>query len=104
MRKSHERPHNQTQYGEALVPLTLEVAKRLTWRTELHHATQKDSQGWPVKARVNASRAQTWRDPSRVRIPTKFGLRTCFAITEDDLGEWMVTKAVANRPNEEELP
>lgn len=65
--------------------ITLEQAKALKPGTILHHTENKNADGSPQRWRVNG-KVKTWkRDPSRVQIPVKHGMRFFDYITEYDL-------------------
>lgn len=52
------------------------------------HATLKNSDGSPVRARRNGA-TKTWkREPGRFRIPVKHGLKYCFYIELHNAAEW----------------
>ena len=54
----------------------------------LHHKTLTNSDGSPLRARVNGT-LRTWkRDPSRFQLPMKHGLKQCFYITAENANEW----------------
>ena len=49
-----------------------------------NHKTRKNSDGTPVRARVNGE-VKTWkREPEKFCIPVKYGLKDCFYITNFD--------------------
>lgn len=57
----------------------------------LHHMTKKNSDGTPIRCRVNG-KCQTWKTrPLEFRLPVKHGLRNTFQITQDNAHEWEVT-------------
>ena len=65
--------------------ITLEQAKALNPGDILHHSTNRNAdstcQRWKVTGKV-----KTWkRDPSRIVVPVKHGLRNYGYITEDEL-------------------
>ena len=65
--------------------LTLEQAKNLRYGQTLHHVTQKNRDGSAQRWRVNG-RVKTWkRNPNRVQVPLKNGLRNFDYLTENDL-------------------
>lgn len=87
-------PRLVNEYGEGLVPFSLDVAKELTPGNMLYHASETDSRGFPKKARVNG-KPKTWvREPDRVQIPMKYGLKLCFYVTEETIGNWLITESL----------
>ncbi len=54
------------------------------------HATLKNSDGTPLRARRNG-KTKTWKTkPGTFQIPAKYGLKECFYITQDNAHEWNV--------------
>ena len=74
--------------------LTLERAKRLTWRDTLYYKHGNNADGTPARYRVNGT-PQTWkRSPERVRVPVKRGLYEYAQLYEHDLENfWVATEA-----------
>jgi len=65
--------------------ITLEQAKNLQHGEILYHPSNRNSDGSPQRWRVNG-KPKTWkRDPSRVRVPVKYGLYSYDHLTEHDL-------------------
>lgn len=65
--------------------ITLEQAKSLQYRTILYHTTNRNSDGTPERWRVNG-KPKTWkRQPERVLVPVKHGLRDYNYVSEVDL-------------------
>ena len=70
--------------------ITIQQAVQLKSRAELVHVTLKDSKGAPTRCRVNG-KCQTWATrPHAFKLPVKYGLKTCFYITDVNAGEWNV--------------
>ena len=68
--------------------MTREQLAALPHGATLHHKTLKNSDGSPLRARVNGV-LRTWkRDPSRFQLPMKHGLKQCFYITAENANEW----------------
>lgn len=66
------------------------TATSLTYRTTLHHSTLKNSDGTPLRCRVNGQ-CKIWKTrPDEFRLPVKHGLYDCFYITQDNADEWSV--------------
>lgn len=64
--------------------LTFAEALTLEYGDYLHDRSNSNSDGSPRRWKVSG-RVQTWkRDPSRIRIPLKHGLRSYDALTEAD--------------------
>lgn len=54
----------------------------------LYHATLRNRDGSALRARVNGQ-VRTWvTRPSEFRLPMKHGLKECFYITQENVGEW----------------
>lgn len=57
------------------------------------HATLKNADKTPVRARANG-KCQTWKTrPEAFKLPVKYGLKQCFYITEANAAEWSVVPA-----------
>jgi hypothetical protein len=80
--------------------MTLEQARNLRHGQEVHYTGRhmcRRAVGPRGGVTVNVTRVrvsgnvQTWkRDPGRVRVPVKYGLRESASITEYDLVDWHV--------------
>jgi hypothetical protein len=69
--------------------LTLEQAKALKHGQILYHTVNCNTDGTAQRWRVNG-KVKTWkRNPNRIKVPVKNGLRNCNYLTEDDL--WLVS-------------
>ena len=65
--------------------ITLMQARNLEPGDILHHTYHKNADGTPQRWKVNG-RVKVWRkDPSRVKVPVKHGLRDFDYLTEDEL-------------------
>jgi hypothetical protein len=72
-------------------PLTLEEAKALKTGDWIYSRFDFDSRGNPRRFKVNGM-PKTWkRDPSRVRVPLKYGMYEFGYITEDTLNNYTLT-------------
>ena len=72
--------------------MTKSQALTLAHRDELHHITQKNADGTPLRCRVNG-KCKTWKTrPSEFQLPVKYGLKTCFYITHENAHEWEVAQ------------
>ena len=75
------------------LPITLNQAKNLGYVT-LYHYRHRNADGTAQRWRVNG-KPQTWkRDPGRVRVPLKLGLKRCSQLTEGDFTDnvcWLVS-------------
>ena len=70
--------------------ITKEQAMSLRHGQGLIHAQIKNSDGTPMRARVNG-KCQTWASrPNEWRLPCKHGLKQCFDITQDNCAYWFV--------------
>lgn len=68
--------------------ITKQQAANLPRGTTLHHVSLRNTDGSPLRARVNG-RTQTWiTRPDEWRLPMKHGLKHCFYITERSAAEW----------------
>lgn len=68
--------------------MNIEQVKALTHRDTVHHMTLTNSDGTPMRARVNG-KVKTWkRDTNRVQVPMKHGLYECFYIDQDNMHEF----------------
>lgn len=83
--------------------ITLEQAKNLRHGTILYHTTNRNADKSPQRWRVNGV-PKTWkREPWRVRVPVKWGLKVCDYITEKDLDLVSLTPEEAMKdPKEKE--
>lgn len=57
---------------------------------ELWHRTARNSDGSPVRCRVNGQVKRWKRRPNEFRLPVKYGLRECFYLTHRNAAEWTV--------------
>ncbi len=81
--------------------MRLDQAKALVIGQTLYHVTNRNADGTPQRWRVNGT-IKTWkRDPSRVKVPIKYGMYGYDYLTEDTLGYLMLSEeeayAVAGR-------
>lgn len=75
--------------------ITLEMAKNLTHGEVLYHVSNRNADGTPQRWRVNGQ-VKIWkRDPSRVRVPIKYGLRGYDYLTEYSLDLFCTTELEA---------
>ena len=67
------------------IEITLEEAKALKHGTTIYHMKNKNADNTAQRWRVNG-KVQTWKkDPSKVKVPVKNGLRYCDYLTEHEL-------------------
>lgn len=72
--------------------ITKEIAISSNYRDEFHHKTLKNSDGTPVRCRVNG-KCKIWKTrPAEFRLPVKYGLKECFYIDETNANEWEIIK------------
>ncbi len=78
--------------------MTRDEALGLGSGARLYHRTRRQGGGRdPLTVRVTG-RVRTWkRDPERIEVPAKHGLRDYYTITEHDLGEWYASREDALR-------
>jgi hypothetical protein len=70
-------------------PITIEQAKSFTYGIELHHNNLKNADGKSCQRFRLNGRVKTWkRDPNRIEIPIKRGLRECYRITAMELKQF----------------
>ena len=68
--------------------ITKEQATQLKCGTILEHTTKRNRDNTPIRARVNGM-CKVWkRTPGKFQLPMKYGLKTCFHITEENANEW----------------
>jgi len=73
-------------------PLTFADALALHHGQTLHHAELKNSDGTPLRVRVNG-KVRTWkRDPQRIEVPCKHGLYDYYTLDQHDieLRRWLL--------------
>ena len=81
------------------LPITREAVLlsfgRLSHGATVYHRTLRNSDGTPLRARVNG-RIKTWKTrPGEFQLPMKHGLRDCFYITDRDAAQWAFTEVEA---------
>ena len=77
------------------MPLTIRQAKELYIGQVLYHVRHRNADGSPQRWKVNG-RVKTWkRDPDRVEVPMKHGMKTCDYLTEKILDELCLTESEA---------
>lgn len=70
--------------------ITRSIALSTTYRQEFEHKRFKNSDGTPMRCRVNG-RCQTWKTrPDDFKLPVKYGLKTCFYIDPINAHEWSI--------------
>jgi hypothetical protein len=75
--------------------ITLEQAKRLTYKDTLYHVHNRNADGTPQRWRVNG-KVKTWkRSPERVQVPIKHGMYSYDYLTEHDLDLVCLTETEA---------
>ena len=68
--------------------ITKEIALSLEYRATLYHVREKNSDGSPVRCRVNG-KCKTWvTRPNDFQLPVKHGLKHCFYITPRNAADW----------------
>ncbi len=56
---------------------------------EFWHRTKRDHRGMPLKVRRNG-KIKLWKTrPEKFRAPVKYGLKECFYLTEETIGNWV---------------
>lgn len=75
--------------------ITKETAMKLNLGQILYHKTDRGSDHRPTRCRVNG-RCKVWKTrPKEFRLPVKWGLKRCFAITEWNNTDWATTEEEA---------
>jgi hypothetical protein len=71
------------------MPITIEQAKQLTYRDELHHDSIKNADGKTcARIRING-KVKLWkRNPNRIEIPYKHGLYDHGYLTENNINQF----------------
>lgn len=68
--------------------ITKELAMQAEYRQEFHHKSVINTDGSPMRCRVNG-KCKVWKTrPDEFRLPVKYGLKSCFYITEENANEW----------------
>ena len=56
----------------------------------LHHVTVLNADKTPLRARVNG-KVKLWKtSPEEFRVPMKYGIKTCFYITDLNAKDWII--------------
>ena len=72
--------------------MTIDELKQVKYRQSLFHTKQFDKSGSMQCWRVNG-KVQTWkRNPERISVPVKHGLFDFGYITEDNCGDFILSK------------
>lgn len=75
--------------------ITASLAASLSHGTILYHMREKNSDGSPVRCRING-KCKLWKTrPDEFRLPVKYGLKTCFYINEQTAAGWTVNELEA---------
>lgn len=69
--------------------MTRDEALTLTPRQTVYHATLRNADSSPLRARVNGQ-IKTWKRDNRIHIPMKHGINTYFYLTLENLSEWLL--------------
>jgi hypothetical protein len=65
------------------------------YRQTFYHAKLRNADNSAVRARVNGM-CKTWKTrPTQFRLPVKYGMNTCFYITENNAPEWLLADPMA---------
>ncbi|MEG1121250.1 MAG: hypothetical protein RSE62_03505 [Citrobacter sp.] len=65
-------------------------AQAMTVRGTLYHRIAKNTDGSALRARVNGA-CKTWvKNPTAFKLPMKYGLKSCFYITEENAHDWLM--------------
>lgn len=67
--------------------MTLDQISSFRTGTTLLHVSLKNADGSPLRARVNG-KIQGSLEKGTWRLPMKYGLKSCFYITQANLQEW----------------
>lgn len=75
--------------------LTKNHILNLRYGVILHHVTEKNADGTPLRCRVNGQ-CKTWKTrPDDFRLPVKHGLRNCFYITPENAKDWIISTCLS---------
>lgn len=85
----------QRKVGDSVMKkLCRENVEELRSGTILHHITARNADGTPLRGRVNG-KVILWKTrPLEFRVPMKYGLKTCFYITEGNAKEWYFPEGI----------
>lgn len=68
--------------------LTFADISKLSHRSILCHKVLKNNDGTALRCRVNG-KIKTWKTrPNDFQLPVKHGLRDCFYINQNTIGDW----------------
>lgn len=74
--------------------ITRDIATAAHHGQIFHHRTLRNSDGTPVRCRVNG-RCKVWKTrPDDFQLPVKYGLKECFYITPRNAHEWTTGEPV----------
>jgi len=80
--------------------ITIDEAKKLTYRTVIYHNTWVNSDGTPARWRVNG-KVKLWkRSPERIKVPLARGLWEHDYLTEDNLCDFCLDEADAKEQHD----
>jgi hypothetical protein len=75
--------------------ITKQQAKALKHGDMIHSLSMRNSDGTPLRARVNG-KCRTWaRSPSKFEVPIKHGLRDCGYLTDGNAHAWALGNGTA---------
>ena len=70
--------------------VTKEQAVALRHGSTLHHVSEVNADGTPLRVRVNG-KCQVWKTrPTEFRLPCKYGLKQGVQVTHDTAHQWEV--------------
>lgn len=70
--------------------ITAEIASSLSHGQILHHVTEKNADGTPMRVRVSG-KCQRWKkEPERFKLPVKYGLYQSGYIENWNCSQWNV--------------
>ena len=68
--------------------MTKNEAMSLSHGWTIHHKTEKNADGSPLRCRVSGI-CKTWKTrPNEFQLPVKYGLKTSFYITHENADDW----------------
>ena len=85
---------NESVLTHGYPAITKAIAMRLAQGTVLHHITQINKDGSPLRIRING-KCQVWvRQPERFKLPVKHGLKQYGYIDQGNTTQWRIPKEV----------
>jgi hypothetical protein len=72
--------------------MTIAEAKALTWNDVIYYKHHRNADGTLARFRVTG-KVKTWKkDPNRIRVPLKRGMYEFWALTEDNINDFLLSE------------